>query len=372
MLGIELQIVLFGLAVGVLIGLTGIGGGSLMTPLLIVVLGVAPVTAIGTDLAYGALTKSFGGFKHLRKGTVDLGVSRWLAFGSVPGTLLGVLLVDRLQSVYGAEFDQVLIGCVAAALVIVASVVLVRTLLLTHLASRERESFQFTAGTKAAAVALGFVLGAILGLTSVGTGALIGVAMIVVFRLTPQRVAGTSVFHGALLLWVAAVAYAVSGSVDYHLMMNILIGSLPGVWLGSHFVDKVPDQALRVTLGAVLLGSALTMVNKAGVPIPVGVILAAPPATGLIGYLLHLRSRRSSTTAAQGGAAGAGDAPAPPAAAHSVTGTSPAGAAAAGNPIAGAAAADGAPIVAVDSRTGAPLGGAAIAAATTRLRAEER
>lgn len=362
MLGIELQIVLFGLAVGVLIGLTGIGGGSLMTPLLIVVLGIAPVTAIGTDLAYGALTKSFGGFKHLRKGTVDLGVSRWLAFGSVPGTLLGVLLVDRLQSAYGAEFDQVLIGCVAAALVIVATVVLVRTLLLTHLASRERERFEFTAGTKASAVALGFVLGAILGLTSVGTGALIGVAMIVVFRLTPQRVAGTSVFHGALLLWVAALAYAVSGSIDYHLMMNILIGSLPGVWLGSHFVDKVPDQALRVTLGAVLLGSALTMVNKAGVPIPVAVIVAAPLATGLLGYLLHLRRGRLS--AASGAMAEAGAAP-------GASGAAP-GASVSATAATDATAADAAPIVAVDSRTGAPLGGARLAAGTARLRAEER
>ena len=144
MLGLHPEIILFGLGVGVLIGLTGIGGGSLMTPLLIIVLGVQPVVAVGTDLAYGAITKTLGGYRHLRKGTVDLGVSKWLAFGGVPGTLLGVLIVDRLHHTYGKSFDNVLIGCVAAALLVVASVLLVRTLLLGHLAKHERETFRFT------------------------------------------------------------------------------------------------------------------------------------------------------------------------------------------------------------------------------------
>lgn len=327
MLGIELQIVLFGLLVGVLIGLTGIGGGSLMTPLLIIVLGVSPVTAIGTDLAYGAITKTFGGVSHLRKGTVDLALARWLAFGSVPGALIGVIAVSRLHDAYGASFNEVLLACVAAALLIVATVVLVRTLLLTHLAARERTQFQFTPATKAAAIGLGFVLGAILGLTSVGTGALIGVAMLVLFRLTPQRVAGTSVFLGAALLWVAALGYLVSGDVDYGLMGNILIGSIPGVWLGSHFVDRVPDQALRVTLSAVLLGSALAMMSKAGANVPAPAIIGAPLAVGLLGYALHRSGIR----------------PAPPAPRASVSAASP-----------------------------APAGGAAaLPARTTRLRPEE-
>jgi uncharacterized membrane protein YfcA len=298
MFGISPEIVLFGLGVGVLIGLTGIGGGSLMTPLLIIVLGIHPVVAVGTDLTYGAITKTLGGYKHLRKGTVDLGVSKWLAYGGVPGALVGVLLVDRLHKAYGKSFDHVLVGCIAGALVIVASVVLVRTLLLTHLAERERHSFRFTRRTGVAAIALGFVLGMILGMTSVGSGALIGVAMIVIFRLTPQRVAGSSVFLAAMLLWVAGLAQVVSGNVDYGLMGNILIGSMPGVWIGAHFVDRVPAQALRVTLGAALLGSALAMVNNAGGDIPVGVIFGAPIGVGLLGWLLHLRSRPGRRAAA--------------------------------------------------------------------------
>lgn len=287
MLGIDPLIVLFGLGVGILIGLTGIGGGSLMTPLLIIVLGVQPVVAVGTDLAYGAVTKTLGGWRHLRKGTVDLTVSKWLAFGSIPGALLGVLLIDSLHHSYGKEFDHVLLACVAGALVIVATVVLVRTFLLGHLAAGERESFRFTRRSRVAAVAMGFVLGAILGLTSVGSGALIGVALIVLFRLTPKRVVGTDVFHAALLLWVAGVAHVISGNVDFGLMGNILIGSIPGVWVGAQLIDRVPAHALRVTLGAVLLGSALAMIKNAGGQIPVGVIFGVPVAVGVVGFLMR-------------------------------------------------------------------------------------
>lgn len=286
MLGIDPVIVLFGLGVGILIGLTGIGGGSLMTPLLIIVLGVQPVVAVGSDLAYGAVTKTLGGWRHLRKGTVDLTVSKWLAFGSLPGALLGVLLIDRLHDAYGKDFDHVLLGCVAGALVIVALVVLVRTFLLSHLAAGERETFHFTTRTRIAAMAMGFVLGTILGLTSVGSGALVGVALIVLFRLTPRRVVGTDVFHAALLLWVAAIAHVISGNVDFGLMGNILIGSIPGVWIGTHFIDRVPAYRLRVLLGAVLLGSALAMIKNAGGEVPIGVIFGVPVGVIVAGFLM--------------------------------------------------------------------------------------
>lgn len=296
-LGIDPEIVLFGLGVGVLIGLTGIGGGSLMTPLLIIVLGVQPVVAIGSDLAYGAITKTVGGWRHLRKGTVDLTVSRWLAFGSVPGALLGVLLVDRLHHAYGKGFDTVLLAFVAGALTIVAIVVITRALFFGRLNARETQSFAFSTRTRVAAISLGFVLGTILGLTSVGSGALIGVALIMLFRLTPRRVVGTDVFHAALLLWVAGLAHVVAGNVDYGLVGQILIGSLPGVWIGAHMIDRVPAQALRVTLGAVLLGSALALVSKAGEHVPIGVIMGAPVAVGVLAYALHrARGVRADTT----------------------------------------------------------------------------
>jgi uncharacterized membrane protein YfcA len=258
-----------------------------MTPLLIVVAGVNPVVAVGTDLAYGAVTKTLGGFKHLRKGTVDLGVSKWLAFGSLPGALLGVLSLDRLHHAYGKHFDKVLLASVAGALLIVAATLIFRALLMPRLAERERHSFSFTPSTKAGAVVIGFTLGAILGLTSVGSGALIGLALILVFRLTPHRVVGTDVFHAALLLWVAALAHLAVGNVDFGLMGTILIGSIPGVWIGTELIGRVPANALRPTLGAVLLGSALAVVNKAGITIPVAVIMGAPLAIGLLAVIAH-------------------------------------------------------------------------------------
>jgi uncharacterized membrane protein YfcA len=137
-------IVVFGLGVGILIGMTGIGGGSLMTPLLIIVAGIKPVVAIGTDLAYGAITKTVGGWRHWRKDTVDFGVSWWLAGGSVPGSLLGVLLLDRLHARYGDGFDDALLLTVAGALLIVSLAILARALFMPRLVAKERHKVEMT------------------------------------------------------------------------------------------------------------------------------------------------------------------------------------------------------------------------------------
>src|SRR4051795_5112412 len=127
-------VVLFGLGVGVLVGLTGIGGGSLMTPLLIIAAGVKPTVAIGTDLAYGAVTKTLGGWRVWRDNQVDLSLSKWLAVGSVPGSLVGVAILARLHRVYGESFDDTLLYCVAGALLVVSMAVLFRALFLPEAA----------------------------------------------------------------------------------------------------------------------------------------------------------------------------------------------------------------------------------------------
>jgi uncharacterized protein len=286
---IDPLVIVFGLGVGVLIGLTGIGGGSLMTPLLILFAGVQPVVAIGTDLAYGAITKTLGGWRHLRSGTVDLGVSKWLALGSVPGSIAGVLLVDVLHDRYGDGLDTTLLSIVAAALFIVAFSVLARALFGEP---RERHSVVLTVRAKAGAVGIGLVLGVVLGMTSVGSGALVGLALIMVFRLTPHRVVGTDVFHAALMLWAAGLAHLLVGNVDLTLMTNILAGSLPGVWVGTMLLPRVPAGVLRPTLGCVLLGSALGVVSKAGVDIPKWTIVAVPALVGLLAYaIVRLRAR---------------------------------------------------------------------------------
>ncbi|HWC27526.1 MAG TPA: sulfite exporter TauE/SafE family protein [Solirubrobacteraceae bacterium] len=280
-------VIAFGLGVGILIGLTGIGGGSLMTPLLVLFAGIPPVVAIGTDLAYGAVTKTLGGWRHWRYGTVDLGVSTWLAVGSVPGALVGVWLLDRLHGAYGASFEPALLASIAVALIIVAVAILGRALFMPRLVARERHSVQQTTRTKVAAVLIGAVLGIILGVTSVGSGALIGLALIVVFQLTPHRVVGTDVFHAAILLWVAGFAHLVSGNVDFALMGTILVGSLPGVWIGTLLIGRVAAGALRPALGCVLLASALGVLTKAGVELPAAVLVGVPLALGLAAYVLH-------------------------------------------------------------------------------------
>ena len=280
-------VIVFGFGVGILIGLTGIGGGSLMTPLLVIFAGVQPVVAIGTDLAYGAVTKTVGGWRHWRKGTVDFGVSAWLAVGSLPGSLIGVWAVNRLHDAHGKSFDDTLLLFVAGALLVVAFSVLFRALFLAKVVAREREQVELTRRTKVTAAGIGLVLGMVLGLTSVGSGALIGLALILVFHLTPHRVVGTDVFHAAVLLWVAGFAHFISGNVDFGLMGTILLGSIPGVWIGTALITKVPSNGLRPALGCVLLASALGVATKAGVDVPVGVIVGVPAAVGVLAWLIH-------------------------------------------------------------------------------------
>ncbi len=284
-------IIVFGLGVGILVGLTGIGGGSLMTPLLLIVIGTQPVVAVGTDIAYGALTKTVGGWQHLRNKTVDLGVSFWLAVGSCPGAVGGVILVESLPS----PPDEALLWGVAGALALTAVITIARALFIRDVAAKERESVALTAKAKTTAVGLGLVLGFILGVTSVGSGALIGLALILVFRLTPHRVVGTDVFHAAVLLWAAGIAHAVAGNIDYGLMGNILIGSIPGVLVGERLARVVPPAGLRPALGATMLAASLGVASKAGLDLPAYVILGPPIVVLIAAYLLtRSRNRRAA------------------------------------------------------------------------------
>ena len=254
--------VLFGFGVGLMIGLTGMGGGSLMTPLLIIFLGVKPVLAIGTDLAYGAITKSVGAWRHWKLKNVDLSLAFWLALGSVPGSLVGVGLVGRLHRLGPENVDQLLQRALGVSLILVSVSILSRALLGSL--DYEVESVQFTAYRRLAASTIGLAVGVVLGLTSVGSGAFVGLALILFFRLQPHRVVGTDVFHAAVLLWVAGLAHLALGHVDIRLMWNILLGSIPGVWIGSGWTGKLPTARLRFVLSVVLMASGLALLAKSG------------------------------------------------------------------------------------------------------------
>jgi uncharacterized membrane protein YfcA len=290
-------IILFGFMVGVLVGMTGVGGGSLMTPALILVFGTAPTTAIGTDLAYAAVTKTVGGWRHLKSGTVDMKIALWLAVGSIPGALGGVEVLHMLEDALGKEqFDDTLLTLVGGALLVTAVAVLGRALFVRY--KNERETIEdFQLKHKIAAVLTGLTVGFVLGLTSAGSGALIAVALIVGYRLTPRRVVGTDVFHAALLLWVASIAHFASGNVDVLLALNIMLGSIPGVWIGSGLATTMPEGALRPALGLVLLAAGLALLNKAGLDFPLYVIFLVPALVAAAIAALHFRRERSSPKA---------------------------------------------------------------------------
>ena len=307
----------FGLGVGILVGMTGIGGGSLMTPLLILVFGVKPITAVGTDLAYAAVTKTVGGYKHWRQHTVDLRLSTWMALGSVPAAVCGVYALDLLERASGRDFDQLLLAILAAALLLTGTATLVRAFL-KRLHERERALIPMEPRHKLAAVTLGVFVGFVLGVTSAGSGALIAVGLILLFRLVPTRVVGTDVFHAAIVLWAAAAAHIVAGNVDFVLAANILLGSVPGVWMGSHWSVRVPANVLRTTLAVVLIGAGMALLGKAGLGIPTVALVPFPLGVIILMVVTMLRHRRARRRAAapeallpEGGSAAASPQPAP-------------------------------------------------------------
>jgi uncharacterized protein len=289
---VDFALIGFGLGVGVLVGMTGIGGGSLMTPMLILVFGVTPVTAIGSDLAYASVTKTVGGLKHWRQHTVDARLSSWMALGSVPAAVFGVWVLERVEEWAGRDFDDLLLTVLACALLLTGAATLIRAFL-KSMHERERDTIPMERRHKIAAVVLGACVGFVLGVTSAGSGALIAVGLILLFRLSPQRVVGTDVFHAAILLWAAGLAHVSAGNVDFGLVGNILIGSVPGVWVGSHWSVRVNPAVLRTTLAVVLIGAGLALLIKAGLDLPLEILIPFPVAVIALLVVTMVRSRRA-------------------------------------------------------------------------------
>jgi uncharacterized membrane protein YfcA len=288
-------IIVFGFGIGLLIGMTGMGGGSLMTPLLILLFGIQPVTAVGTDIFYGAVTKTAGAWQHLKHGTVHRAIVFWLAVGSVPMAIAGVFLIEFLQREYGEDsVNQVVLGAVGAALLVVGVATIIRALFLRDVIP-ERYALHLYRRHIIAAIITGATTGFVIGLTSAGSGTLIAIVLIAVFRLTPQRVVGTDVVHAAILLWAAGAAHWIGGNVDLGLAANILVGSVPGVLIGSQLAVKVPTGFLRNALGVVMVASAITLIVKENVPTVVlipSLSVAALVIIGLFGFQIGLHRQR--------------------------------------------------------------------------------
>jgi uncharacterized membrane protein YfcA len=288
-------IVIFGFGIGLLVGMTGMGGGSLMTPLLIIVFGISPVTAVGTDIFYGAVTKTAGAWRHLKHHTVHRGIALWLAVGSVPMAIAGVWFIEILQHRYGEDdVNKVVLGMVASALLVVGVATLIRALFLRDVIP-ERYAMHLYRRHIVAAVVTGAVTGFVIGLTSAGSGTLIALVLIAVFRLTPQRVVGTDVFHAAILLWAAGLAHWVGGNVDLGLAANILVGSIPGVLIGAQLAVTVRTGFLRNALGLVLIASSITLITKEKVPAVIiipSVTVAMLVIAGLFAFQIGLHRQR--------------------------------------------------------------------------------
>lgn len=267
--------------------MTGMGGGALMTPLLILIFGVSPTTAIGTDILYAAITKTVGGWQHFRLKTVNLGLVFWLAIGSVPSAIFGVQLISWLETKIGAEkLDSLVYAVLGGTLLMVGVITLARALILARTLN-ERDSFKIERRHKVAAVVIGVTTGFVIGVTSAGSGTVIAILLIAVFRLTPKHVVGTDVFHAAIILWAAGIAHFGHGNVDLGLVGNILIGSIPGVIIGAALMDRVPQDSIRLALGVVLIASGIATVQK-GDPLvwPIAAVVAG------VGFTLILMAPR--------------------------------------------------------------------------------
>ena len=259
---LNVYLTITGMLVGFLVGLTGMGGGALMTPILILFFGFAPATAIGTDITYAAVTKIVGSWRHRRLGSVDLPLALWLAAGSVPAALLGVAAVTYVRDYYGDLVDAILYRAIGGALLAVAILLVVKVVMHVDQAHR-RENLAMTARRKAATVALGFFCGFIIGLTSVGSGTFLAVFLILFYPLTTDRIVGTDVFHAMILLCITGLAQIGVGNVDLWMVASLIMGSIPGVLVGSQLTKLAPNRVLRLCLAVVLFVSGLALLGKA-------------------------------------------------------------------------------------------------------------
>jgi uncharacterized protein len=248
------QFTLAGALVGILVGMTGMGGGSLMTPILILVFGFDAKVAVGTDILHGAVFKSFGAVRHRMLGTVHGHLALWMLLGSAPLSLVGV----QIASGFGEGTDSTMQKIVGAALILGVLGFFAKTFI-----TGRADDAPFLLGTrdKVVAVAIGALGGFVVGLTSVGSGTFFGLAMLLVFPLTAPKIVGTDISHAAALLWVAGVGHLVHGNVDLHAMGWLLLGSIPGVLLGSQMSIKVPERSLRFSFAFILVLSGIRLVE---------------------------------------------------------------------------------------------------------------
>jgi uncharacterized membrane protein YfcA len=251
------ELSLTGLLIGFLVGVTGMGGGSLMTPVLVLVFDFNVVLAVGTDILHGAIFKTIGAWRHRMLGHVHARLTFWLALGSVPASLGGVYVIEILKDQYGEDINDVSARILGWALVVGGLAFLARALVGRKAVSNR--PYLLTNRDRVLCVIVGIVGGFVLGLTSVGSGTFFGLMMLLLFPLTASKIVGTDIFHAAVLLWAAGIAHLGAGNVDLEATAWLALGSIPGILAGSQLTVRLPDRTIRFALATVLVLAGLKL-----------------------------------------------------------------------------------------------------------------
>lgn len=277
-----------GFFVGIVVGLTGMGGGALMTPVLVLFFGIQPLAAVSSDLVASAIMKPVGGFVHLRRGTVHLQLVKWLVIGSVPSAFCGVLLLRALGS--GESVQQVVKTALGIALLVASASLIYKAY--TQLAERSRRRAGTVPRTDGAqnqvvtarplpTVIVGIVGGLVVGMTSVGSGSLIIIALLALYpTLQASQLVGTDLIQAVPLVAAAALGHLLFGDFQLEVTTSLLIGSIPGVYLGARVSSRAPAGFVRRALALVLLASGLKLLGVSNVALGwtlLAVALAGPP-----------------------------------------------------------------------------------------------
>ncbi|MCL6632918.1 MAG: sulfite exporter TauE/SafE family protein [Alicyclobacillus herbarius] len=257
----DLRVSIGGFVVGALIGLTGMGGGSIMTPMLIFLFNIHPTTAVGTDLLYASITKLVGAVQHIRQRTVDFTVVMYLALGSVPGAALGSLGIGWMEHHLNAAALDLWMSRILGGVYILA----IAAMLWRWWRSRHADAHKVQVGARPPAarlVVLGLVAGTIVGATSIGSGSILVAMLGLLYPMAAARMVGTDVVQGVLVTAVAALVHFAFGNVDLGLAASILIGSIPGILLGSRLTARLPEKAIQAALLMMLGWSSWNLLMK--------------------------------------------------------------------------------------------------------------
>lgn len=253
----SIGIIVMGLLIGFMVGLTGVGGAALLTPILIL-LGISPSIAVGTDLFYNAITKLFGSIQHWRQKTINLQLVKYLAIGSIPGAICAVGLLHLFDSFFHNQED-IIKHALGYVLILVALTTLIKTFMKDKF-EWNRLQLKPLQEKRTLTIFIGAVLGFIVGLTSIGSGSLFALAMLFLYRMSPSELVGTDIAHAFLLVTAAGLMHAGIGNVDYLLMVNLLVGSIPGVMVGSTLSAKIPAKPLRTLMALIILISGIKLI----------------------------------------------------------------------------------------------------------------